>query len=504
MNRFLNHLGDRINPIVVKEMRQAVNSRFVSFMLVLFLAVELVVMVVMLEETPSADPDVQNMRVGREVFKVLQVILMGCCMLLIPAMAGGRLMSERSDVNVDLLFITSLSPRAIMAGKFIAATALAMLLFSACAPFMTFAYLLRGLDISTILLILVSDFVVVLVGIMFALLVASISASRGLRVLLGLFGVIFVGYLTAGFQAMTFAFLEFELRVGPDGANFWLAYLGLLGVVIGGLGLMFVWATALISPPTSNRIFPVRLYTLAFWALCAAGCMVWAVKIDRPEPMLIWGIFGAGLFSLQFLISSSERDTLGPRVLRRIPRSPLWRIPAFLFYSGAAGGFVFCLCGWAATLVLMMLSRFWIPGSGDFIYLEMPKLAAVIAGYSYCFCLTAVIFRRLLHATSFKSSATWLLVLILFGLGTILPYLAHSAIYPKRYGYYTRDVLWLYLPSPIVMVDAGLHNQFELIVVFLALWGVAVTLINIGWLAGQMVKFRPPAAVEVPDETDAS
>ncbi|HEV3384966.1 MAG TPA: hypothetical protein VG097_09120, partial [Gemmata sp.] len=124
MTNFLNSIGDRINPIVVKEMRQAVNSRFVSSMLVLLLSIELLVMALMLLlRSPSTDPDIQNMRTGREVFMTLQGILIVSCMLLIPTMTGGRLAAERSDVKVDLLFISTLSPRAIMAGKFLAATA---------------------------------------------------------------------------------------------------------------------------------------------------------------------------------------------------------------------------------------------------------------------------------------------------------------------------------------------------------------------------------------------
>ena len=56
---------------------------------------------------------------------------------------------SRKD-NVDLLFISTLKPRAIMAGKLQSAVILVLMVFSACAPFMTFTYLLRGLDMPTI------------------------------------------------------------------------------------------------------------------------------------------------------------------------------------------------------------------------------------------------------------------------------------------------------------------------------------------------------------------
>ncbi len=48
------------------------------------------------------------------MFTFVQGILLGTCLVIIPAMTGVRLAVERSDVNVDLLFISSLSPRAVL------------------------------------------------------------------------------------------------------------------------------------------------------------------------------------------------------------------------------------------------------------------------------------------------------------------------------------------------------------------------------------------------------
>src|SRR6185312_5798138 len=122
VNRFLSRLGDRINPIVVKESRQAVNSRIVAAFLLLFLTVEMVVMLLLISEREVSSEI--NMHAGREIFSVVQGVLLGTCMILIPTMTGARLAGERSDVNVDLLFISSLSPRAVLFGKLAAAGAL--------------------------------------------------------------------------------------------------------------------------------------------------------------------------------------------------------------------------------------------------------------------------------------------------------------------------------------------------------------------------------------------
>src|SRR5205823_2409124 len=126
MTRFLKSLGDRVNPIVVKEVRQAVNSRLVSGCVLLLLGVQLAVMVLMLTGRRMPGDSDLDTRAGRDVFTFVQGILLGACMLLIPILTGGRLAVEKSDTRVDLLFITSLSPRAILAGKLAAATALAL------------------------------------------------------------------------------------------------------------------------------------------------------------------------------------------------------------------------------------------------------------------------------------------------------------------------------------------------------------------------------------------
>jgi hypothetical protein len=309
---FLNRVGDRMNPIVVKEMRQAVSSRFVSWSLVIFLVVEALVMTLMLLGKDLAhDQDAQDMRLGREIFTILQAMLMACCMLLIPVMTGFRLAVERSDVNVDLLFISSLSPQAIMAGKLLAAVALALLLFSACAPFMTFAYLLRGLDIPTILLVLVSDFVVVVLGTMFALLVASIPATRAFKVVLGVLAAVGLIAVSVGFQNVTTEFLEFDRDSLAQSWDFWLGYTGLVALIGGLIGLMFVWATALISPPTSNRALLVRVYIIGYWLFGMIAFTVFSIEVKHPAPIYAAGFLGTVFFSFQMLIATSERDEWG-------------------------------------------------------------------------------------------------------------------------------------------------------------------------------------------------
>src|SRR5262249_55060511 len=126
---------------------------------------------------------------GLRIFMILQGLLLGTCMVLIPAYAGVRLGVERSDQNVDLLFISTLRPRAIIAGKFTAAVWLGLLLFSAGARFLTFTYLLRGIDVPTILLVLAIDLVAVLFGTQLALFLGSLPGNKVMKLGAGVFGL---------------------------------------------------------------------------------------------------------------------------------------------------------------------------------------------------------------------------------------------------------------------------------------------------------------------------
>ena len=85
---------DAMNPIVVKELRQAVKGRFLSAMLTLFLIVQLVALGVAIMIIDDVQSD---FGAGRAVCTTMLVILSLTCMLFIPINTGVRLAFERSD-----------------------------------------------------------------------------------------------------------------------------------------------------------------------------------------------------------------------------------------------------------------------------------------------------------------------------------------------------------------------------------------------------------------------
>jgi hypothetical protein len=498
VTRWLATLADRINPIVVKETRQAVSSRLVGAFLLLFLTIECVVMLLFIVNREMGSGSDINLRAGRDVFMFVQGVLLGTCMILIPTMTGVRLASERSDVNVDLLFISSLSPRDVLSGKLFAAAALALVIFSAAAPFMTFAYVLRGLDVPTIFLVLLADYLAVLVSTSFFLLLASIPANRGLRIVLGILGFLAICYMGAGLLAGTSAFLAFGSGFDTTSGDFWLGLFGVTVLILGAVGLFFVWSVALISPPAANRAFIVRVYTLALWIIGFAVCAIWSMKLGEPEPVAVWGVIAAIWFSFQMIVAVCERESWGPRVTRRIPKNVLLRVPAFVLYSGAAGGLLFAAAGAVISVSVMAAWYDVIPTThpyrAEFRWAPV-KFGGLIASYSWCYCMTAALIRRLVAGQVFRIGYTWLLAGILFGLGCTVPFIIRFALFNNRRSYgYDDDLLWLYLPNPIVMIEDSLKRSYShegMTIGFLAVWGSVVTLVNLTWLLGQAIRFRP-------------
>ena len=189
---------------------------------------------------------------------------------------------------------------------------------------------------------------------------------------------------------------------------------------------------ALISPPAANRAHTVRLYTAIVWLLECAACAYLSDRIGHPRPMVIWGLVGTIWFSLQMIIATSERDEWGPRVARTIPRSAPRRALAFLFYSGAGGGLLFGALGCLASIAGMVIAiRAYL--SIDIEREQPVELASLIAAYTYCYCLSGILVRRLLAKSHFRIGFTWLLSGILFGLGSAIPFILAFAIFEHHH-----------------------------------------------------------------------
>ena len=478
----LEKMNDRLNPIVVKELRQAVQGKFLIVVVICFLCIQLLTMGIFLITDESIS---ESFDAGLKIFRVLLWNLLTTCVLFVPAYTGFRLISERADANVDLLFITTLRPRSIIWGKFLAAIILTVLLYSACMPFMTFTYLLRGIDLPSIFILLALDFVVVAVSIQCAILIGCIPANRDLKVVLG---VVWLVIIFVGLNIITlFSMFLLDFGIGSQ-LDSWKFWRGALGVLAGGgafIGLLALLSIALISPLSTNRALPVRIFVTATWLLTGIGAAIWSIGVNDFVPIWVWGVVHILLHSIGLFIAVSERESLGQRVRQTIPRRWLLRPLAFLFYSGAGGGVAWSSLTIALTLLSMVGWLITFPHMETGNEMVLIGVLAVLGLYTFSYVLAASLIRRRFLSDRVTGAYTWMIALVLLGITTaIIPLILFFF-----YGEWEEN--WL-VASPL---GSFLFTESEVVpfsLIIASFCAVFIGALSLPWFVRQFNDFRLP------------
>lgn len=482
---FARKFDNWINPIAIKEMRQAVKSRFIAWSLIIFLLIQLAIIgaFLMLSEDLG-----QDFNTGRNVFMGLLAALLGTCLFLLPAFTALRFSMERSEQNIDLFFITTLRPIQIIWGKTLAALVLLLLFFSASMPFMTLTYLLRGLDIPSAFILLGLDFLVVAGCIQLGILMASLpgkAIAQAARFLGGLFILFIVFSFT---MQASFGILYFGVGSSVGTWKFWGPALTTTIYSVMGIGLMFVLSVTIITPRSANKALGVRIYLLFVWLVSTVVAGIWSFVMGNDLAIKTWMITMVLLFCVTMYIAICERQEWGPRIRRTIPVRKVFRIPAFFLYSGAAGGIALSITMIVATVLLAVLGEkafsFGVSFSSDFDGRFMSTI--VFALYTCCYSLTALFIRNTFLARSSRTNVTAVIALLLLVTGSILPMV---------FGFLLRANPWnklssrWFLGNPfIVFWERDIWHKCLL---FTSIWTVSVIALNLPWFIRQIRSFKP-------------
>lgn len=480
-NHFASWREWEMNPIVVKELRQAVRSWAVTGMLLLFLAGLFIISCVFFVSGADSDPDQQ---LGTELFTAFAVILAIASIFFIPLYMGIRVAVERQENNPDLYYVSTLSPARIILGKFLCGAYLVVLFFSACMPFMAFTNLLRGVDLPTVFFILFYLFLTVCAINMVAIFFGCIPVSRPLKILLGILSTILSFPFIGAVLNYVFRFMNLGIGSTMGGREFWIGMFTAVAIYAAVIGLFYVMAVALVSPPSSNRALPVRIYIAVVWLLTGLLTLGWAVMTAHSDAIHIWfnAVFYLLMASLIVVVSNS--DALSHRVRRAIPREAWKRLFAFLFFNGAAGGLVWVAAMLAATFLVSIevSSRYpaymsrdeWLP-QGAF------------AAYIFAYALSALF----IHRTFFPrrlAKITGLLTVFIIVICALTP----SIILFFLNELTTFSIERLELGNVInifsMREDGRLFYHF-----YFAICGLAVTaVLNVRWFFIQVRNFVPP------------
>ena len=313
-------LDNKINPIAVKEMRQAGRSRYITLLLQLYLLIELLITGFSLLTI-----DVNDLTSGgMEMFVPLMILLFIANLICVPVYTSTRLAKEVREN--DAMFSTTLTPMQIVRGKFLCGLFISLLLFSAAAPFVIITYLLRGLDIPQILLTLYWSFLTIQVFNCYGIVFGALNINKVLRAIIGcIMGFAIIGLL----DNLPYGFSFISAVSSVDWESFFIVTLVFLF-----LGEAFMTlAACLLSPISFNRMTRPRILTTAsVFSLMIIALIYYAFTLS--DVYLKVACAFTLVVTLVFLgIGLCERTMLSARQIQQIPRNPILRILAFPFFT---------------------------------------------------------------------------------------------------------------------------------------------------------------------------
>lgn len=484
--RLFEVLNDRLNPIVIKELRQAIQGRFVAALLLCFLLIQVLVLSMFLLFSGIETVDLLGGgNQGREVATIIIGFLFFMTIVVLPAVVAMRFHMERNNDGFALLYITTLKPNAIISGKLLANQALALLLFSACAPFLSFTYFLRGIDLLSILIVLAFGFIVMTLMLLSAIFLASLPVTRFLKSLIGVgagMGLIMVFSTATAFSAEMLQ-RGFGSRLGSRG--FWEdAGAFLVPSFLFGM-FLFVLSSALVAPPASNRALPVRRYLSGAWLVSLALMVLIFLRSADEEIVEVWARLWIMLIGGAFLIAVSAPDQLSRRLRRELPRRRLARWVAFFFWPGSASGLAWALGLAAATCgSVLLLSQMDISLVDEF------RRCLSMTAYFLAYALTTFILHRRFLKRWVPSSYTGVMALVLMILGTILPPIFGLFIAPDL----GTDVWeqWIFL-NPFAALNRG---SLPLALAVSMAWAGLTLLMTVPTWVHQVRVFARPASAD--------
>lgn len=365
-------IGDRLNPILVKEIRQALKSRQFTATLSLvllcccgwsFLGVAWI------------GPAAALVPSGPSMFYGYYLILAVPLLVVVPYGAFRSLADERQERTHELVSITTLTPRQIVGGK-LASAGLQMILFlPAVAPCLAFTYLLRGIDLPAVLLVL---FYTVLASTAYSvagLVLGTLGAQRAFQAALS---VVFVGgLLLACFVAVSIvgSWIGFRGAMYTDDGTFWWVNAIITSIIVAYMVLGFLAATAGLTFAADNRSTALRVAMLLPHAVFVGMLpLIWRME-GRVEPKLLYFVFSLLLayWYAMGALMSAEMPELSARVRRQLPQSLVGRMFLTWFNPGPATGYVFAVASMGSAIAVAAAVA-WTHGV-DLAYLAFALMA---------------------------------------------------------------------------------------------------------------------------------
>ncbi|MEO9934994.1 ABC transporter permease [Rhodopirellula bahusiensis] len=358
LDEWAERTGDKLNPILIKETRQALKSRqfVVTFSVLLIAAFAWTVIgSLMLMPQIYTSPSAPRLLIG--YYFVLAVPML----LIVPLAAYRSLEAEIDDGTLELLSITSLSAWQIVMGKLASASLQMMLYLITLFPCVAYAYTLRGIDLPTVGLIMAMLIASGLLLTVVALSFAPLARGRTGRIstLLVVLMVLMLCEYLVGAAAVALILYGNPLAAG------WTTFIFVASLLtaICLSHLLLTTTAAQLTPESENRSSGIRWSILVLTATLiglATFAMEWNPGDDQ-EGLILWfpvGLILAGVWTGAGAMMAAESSSLTPRIQRELPGNFLSRLTLTFLTPGPATGLVFASLGSILVASVLMLAAY--------------------------------------------------------------------------------------------------------------------------------------------------
>lgn len=460
VTQIIDKIDDNLNPLLVKEIKQIVRTKFFWVTLILILLFEaLFVSTAFLGVTKSnlSGSDIMSM-----LFNALMFVVLGA----IPIYQASRFSGERSERLDELLYTTTITPQQIIRGKFLAGMVFVLFAYGLCSPFIVLTFYLPGVDVASTFVLMFFSLCIACTVMMGFLCIASIrvgpAVRRGLQVV-GAFFLLTQYFSFFGmFMRSTFLIDFSSPQVIKDGCLY-LAHMGIITYFLYGV------ASAIISPEGSNKMFWIRTRGL----LVIIITFLINVALFGSGNLGVW--FGIVLVTLSFklFVVVSEPTPMTTRIKREVPKNAIAKFLSFPFFTGPLNGISYCVLVAFSSLVV-----FQYFDTHPFRGRELFTASNFFQSFLFYALLASLLVRTIL-VNRVKASATWGVATILLVFGTF------GSVFVGQMRHYRFEALFPIL-NPLFAVSYSADDVSFLSLFLLLL----LTFLNLRWFIKQIVEYK--------------
>jgi hypothetical protein len=176
----LERWSDRLNPIVVREVRQSVKTRLFLAAFLLLLGTTWFLSTAMIVSNASR---MQYFELGPDFCGWYVIGLLFCLVFVAPFGAYFSMVQEFRDRAFEVLAISTLTPNRIIVGKLQGALVMMLIYGSAIAPYFCLSYLLGGLSLVDLAVTLLVVSLLAVGMSLFAVMLGSLAQKPWIEVL---------------------------------------------------------------------------------------------------------------------------------------------------------------------------------------------------------------------------------------------------------------------------------------------------------------------------------